>query len=79
MWQGAAWSKARNVFALRTLGSLVLIQLEAWMYVRVFTVFVLLAALQRADPPSKEPYQEKKTFILSYYELCTDDISGCEL
>jgi hypothetical protein len=42
----------------RTLGSCVRIPLEEWMSVYVFSVFVLfcvqVAALWRADPPSKE-------------------------
>jgi hypothetical protein len=44
----------------RTLGSWVRIPLETWMSVSVYSVFVLfcvqVAALQRVDPPSKEPY-----------------------
>jgi hypothetical protein len=44
----------------QTLGSWVRIPLEAWMFVRVYSVFVLfcvyVAALRRADHPSKEPY-----------------------
>jgi hypothetical protein len=42
----------------RTLGSWVQIPLEAWMSVCVYSMFVLscvqIAALRRADPPSKE-------------------------
>jgi hypothetical protein len=34
------WYKARKVFGLRSLGMLVLIPLEARMYVRVFTVLL---------------------------------------
>jgi hypothetical protein len=44
----------------RTLGSWVRISVEAWMSVCVYSVFVLfcvwIAALQLADPPSKESY-----------------------
>jgi hypothetical protein len=53
----------------RTLGSWVLIPLKAWMSVCVYSVFVFfcmwVAALRRADPPSKE-----------FYRLCTDKGSG---
>jgi hypothetical protein len=45
----------------QTLGSWVPISLEAWMSVWVYSVFVLscvqVAALRRADPPSKESYR----------------------
>jgi hypothetical protein len=45
----------------RTLGSWVRIPLEAWMSVCVYSVFVLsfvqVAALRRADPPSKKSYR----------------------
>jgi hypothetical protein len=45
----------------RTLGSLVRIPLKAWMSVCVYIVFVLffvwVAALRRADPPSRESYR----------------------
>jgi hypothetical protein len=45
----------------RTLASWVRISLEAWMSVCVYSVFVLscmyVAALRRADPPSKESYR----------------------
>jgi hypothetical protein len=47
----------------RPLGSWVQIQLKVWMFVCVYSVFVLLCvqveALRRADPtlPSKESYQ----------------------
>jgi hypothetical protein len=43
------------------LGSWVLIPLEAWMSMCVYSVFVLscvqVAAFRRADPPSKESYR----------------------
>jgi hypothetical protein len=41
----------------RTLGSCVRISLKAWMYMCVYYVFVYVAALQRAEPPSNESYQ----------------------
>jgi hypothetical protein len=45
----------------QTLGSWVRIPLRAWIYMCVYPVFVLscvqVAALRRADPPSKESYQ----------------------
>jgi hypothetical protein len=45
----------------QTLGSCVRIPLEAWMSVFLYSVFVLscwqVAALRRADPPSKESYR----------------------
>jgi hypothetical protein len=45
----------------QTLGSWVRIQLQAWMSVCVYSVFVLscmqVAVLRRADPPPKEFYQ----------------------
>jgi hypothetical protein len=48
----------------QTLRSRVRIPLEAWMYVCVYSVFllppVLVTALRRADPPSKEPYRLRK-------------------
>jgi hypothetical protein len=44
----------------KTLGSWVRIPLEAWLFVCIYSVFVLscvqVAALRRADPPSKESY-----------------------
>jgi hypothetical protein len=53
-------SKARPSWSMRTMGSWVRIPLEACMSVCVYSVFVLfcvyVAALQRADPPSKESY-----------------------
>jgi hypothetical protein len=49
----------------RTLGSWIRIPLKAWMSVCFYSVFVLfcgyVAALRRADPPSKKSYR-----------LCTD-------
>jgi hypothetical protein len=45
----------------RTLGSSVRIPLEPWIFVLVYSVFVLscvyVAALRWADPPSKESYR----------------------
>jgi hypothetical protein len=45
----------------RTQGSWVQIQLKAWMSMCVYSVFMLLcvyvAALRRADLPTKEPYR----------------------
>jgi hypothetical protein len=56
----AAWSKAWTIFARSNTGSWVRIQLETWMSVCFYSVFVLFcveeAALRWADPPSKEFY-----------------------
>jgi hypothetical protein len=45
----------------RTLGSWIQIPLEAWMFVCVYSMFVLfcvwVATLRRANPPSKESYR----------------------
>jgi hypothetical protein len=41
----------------QTLGSWVRILLEAWMSVCVYSVFVQVAVLRWADPPSKESYR----------------------
>jgi hypothetical protein len=38
----------------RTLGLWFRIQLNAWMSVRVYPVFVYVSSLQQNDPPSKE-------------------------
>jgi hypothetical protein len=58
-WPGGLRHKLSSL--TRTLGSWVRIQLQAWMSVCVYSVFVLfcvqVAALRRAKPPSKEPYQ----------------------
>jgi hypothetical protein len=48
----------------QTLGSWVRIPLVTWMFVCVYSVFVMscvqVAALRRADPPSKESYRLRK-------------------
>jgi hypothetical protein len=41
----------------RTLGSWVRIPLKSWMFICVYSVFVWVAALRWADPPSKESYR----------------------
>jgi hypothetical protein len=57
----AARSKAWLSSLAQTLGSCVRIPLEAWMFVSLFSVFVLscvqVADLRQADPPSKEFYR----------------------
>jgi hypothetical protein len=54
-------SKAWTVFARPNTGSWIRVPLEAWMFVYVYSVFVLscvqVAALRRADPRYKESYQ----------------------
>jgi hypothetical protein len=55
----AARSKHEESSPARTLGSGVRIPFEAWMCVRVYSLFVLFCveALRLADPPSKESHQ----------------------
>jgi hypothetical protein len=63
----------------RTLGSWVRIPLEASIAVCVYSVFVLfylwIAALRRADPPSKEPYRLCKRW--RNWKSSQDPIKGC--
>jgi hypothetical protein len=57
----SARSQTWTVFAARRVGSWDQIPLEAWMFMCVYSVFMLfcmqVAALRRADPPSKESYR----------------------
>jgi hypothetical protein len=52
----------------QTLGASIRIPLEAWMFICVYSVFVLssvqVAALRRSDPPSKESYRLCKSITV---------------
>jgi hypothetical protein len=65
----------------RTLRSWVRIPLETWMSVCVYPVFVLfcvqVAALQRADPPSKESY--RLCIGLRNWKSCQGLTKGCRV
>jgi hypothetical protein len=56
-----SWGQGVNCSSAQTLGSWFPIPLKAWMFVWVYSVFVLshvqVAAFRRADPPSKESYR----------------------
>jgi hypothetical protein len=53
-------SKAWNVLAPSNAGIVGRIPLKAWMFVCIYSLFVLVAAFRQTDPPPKESYRLSK-------------------